>query len=76
VRIVDTIPHPQLKISIFQMNGKYLIKFEAGPYEQTYKVDETEINSLHDLKEKINDEVLHQIAACFRAMHTLNPFKQ
>jgi hypothetical protein len=75
VRIVDTIPHPQLKISIFQMNGKYLVKFEAGPYEQTYKISETEINGLDELKEKINDDVLHQIAACFRAMHSLNPFK-
>ena len=58
------------------MNGKYLIKFEAGPYEQTYKVDETEINGLDGLKEKINDDVLQQIAACFRSMHALNPFKQ
>ncbi len=57
------------------MNGKYLVKFEAGPYEQTYKVDETEIIGLDGLKERINDEVLHKIAACFREMHVLNPFK-
>ncbi len=57
------------------MNGKYLVKFEASPYEQTYKISETEINGLDELKEKINDDVLHQIAACFRAMHSLNPFK-
>jgi hypothetical protein len=72
MRIIDTIPHPQLKISIFQMNGKYLVKFEAGSYEQTFKVDESEVSGLVGLKEK----VLVEVAAAFRIMHAANPWKE
>lgn len=75
MRIVDTIPHPQLKISIFQMNGKYMVKFEAGPYEQTYKVDEIEVDGLVGLKAKVTDEFLVEVAAAFRSMHAANPWK-
>jgi hypothetical protein len=76
MRIIDTIPHPQLKISIFQMNGKYLVKFEAGSYEQTFKVDESEVSGLVGLKEKVNDEFLVEVAAAFRIMHAANPWKE
>lgn len=76
MRIIDTIPHPQLKISIFQMNGKYMVKFEAGPYEQTYKIDDTEVDGLVALKAKVSDEFLVQVAAVFRTMHAANPWKE
>lgn len=76
MRIIDTIPHPQLKISIFQMNGKYMVKFEAGPYEQTYKVDEMEVDGLVGLKSKVTDEFLVEVAAAFRSMHSANPWKE
>lgn len=76
MRIIDTIPHPQLKISIFQMNGKYLVKFEAGPYEQTYKVEETEVEGLVGLKSKVTNEFLIEVASAFRTMHAANPWKE
>ena len=76
MRIIDTISHPQLKISIFQMNGKYMVKFEAGPYEQTYKVDEMEVSGLEGLKSKVTNELLVEVAAVFRAMHAANPWKE
>ena len=76
MRIIDTISHPQLKISIFQMNGKYMVKFEAGPYEQTFKVDEMEVSGLEGLKSKVTNELLVEVAAVFRAMHAANPWKE
>lgn len=76
MRIIDTIPHPQLKISIFQMNGKYMVKIEAGPYEQTFKVDETEVSGLEGLKSKVTNEFLVEVASTFRAMHAANPWKE
>ena len=75
MRIIDTIPHPQLRISIFEMNAKYLVKFEAGPYEQTYKIERSECASLEELKSHVNDELLVEVAACFRKMHEVNPWK-
>jgi len=75
VRVIDTIPHPQLRISIFEMNAKYLVKFEAGPYEQTYKIERSECAGLEDLKSHVNDALLVEVAACFRKMHEINPWK-
>ena len=40
MRIIAELPHPDFKISIFLMNQKYLIKFEKGTYEQTYKLSQ------------------------------------
>lgn len=75
MRIIETIPHPQLRISIFSMNGKYLVKIEAGPYEQVYKVDQMELEGLNELKERINDNFLEEVATVFRKMHAANPWK-
>jgi hypothetical protein len=69
MRIIDTIPHPQLKISIFSMNDKYLLKFEAGPYEQTYKVSHEDTGSLEELKQKVNDYFCNETIRLFREMH-------
>lgn len=75
MRIIETIPHPQLRISIFSMNDKYLVKIEAGPYEQVYKVDQMEIDGLNALKKLMNDDFLEGVATVFRTMHTTNPWK-
>jgi hypothetical protein len=57
------------------MNAKYLVKFEAGPYEQTYKIERSECAGLEDLKSHVNDALLVEVAACFRKMHEINPWK-
>jgi hypothetical protein len=75
MRIIDSIPHPQLRISIFSMNDKYLVKFEAGPYEQTYKFDHDAVAGLEDLKSKVDDTMLENIASVFRQMHAINVWK-
>lgn len=75
MRIIDQIPHPQLSISIFSMNNKYLVKFEVGSYEQTYKVNHDDVQGLEELKEKVNSELLDKVAAAFREMHALDPWR-
>lgn len=68
MRIVTTIPHPRVKISVFQMNGKYLLKMEAGPYEQTYKIYEDEITSIEQLQQICNEEFMKSVIQRFEAM--------
>src|SRR5436853_498463 len=46
MRIIDSIAHPSITISIFQMNDKYLVKFEAGPMEQVFKFSIDELKKL------------------------------
>jgi hypothetical protein len=68
MRIVDNIPHESMTISIFQMNDKYQVKFEAGPMEQTFKFLLEEVKSLENLKSKINAEFIEAIRKRFNEM--------
>ncbi len=70
MRIVDNIPHPSLTISIFQMNDKYLVKFEAGAMmEQTFKFYTEDIKSLENLKRLMNDEFIEKVRLRFNEMY-------
>lgn len=69
MRIIATIPHPKVKISVFQMNNKYLLKMEAGPYEQTYKIYEDEIQSMEQLQAICSEEFMNTVIKRFEAMH-------
>lgn len=68
MRIVDTIAHESMTISIFQMNDKYQVKFEAGPMEQTFKFLLEEVKSLENLKLKINAEFIETTRRRFNEM--------
>jgi hypothetical protein len=50
------------------MNNKYLLKFEAGPFEQTYKIDHDDVAGLADLKSRVDEDMLERVAALFRTM--------
>jgi hypothetical protein len=69
MRIVDTIPHHALQISIFQMNDKYLVKFEAAMLEQVFKFDIAEIKSIEALKQIINPEFIDMVRKRFNEMY-------
>lgn len=48
MRTLAELPHPDFKITIFSMNQKFIIKFEQGTLEQTYKISE------HDVIDGVN----------------------
>jgi hypothetical protein len=68
MRVVGEIPHPQLKITIFSWNNRYLIKLEAGPFEQTFKVSEFDVTSEEDVKNMVDSEFLQEAEARFNDM--------
>lgn len=68
MRIVDTIPHQSMTISIFQMNDKFQIKFEAGPMEQTFKFLIEDVKSLEGLKLKITPDFIENTRLRFNDM--------
>lgn len=70
MRIIATIPHPKIKISVFQMNQKYLLKMEAGPYEQTYKIYEEEVSSMEQLERICNEDFMETVIKRFEQMHS------
>lgn len=59
MRIVDQIDHPVMRISIFQMNQKYMLKFEWGPLEQVYKFNEDDFKDLADFKAQASSAEYH-----------------
>lgn len=68
MRIVDNIPHESMSISIFQMNDKFIVKFEAGPMEQAFKFHVDEVKNLDGLKKKINADFIENTRKRFNEM--------
>ena len=69
MRIIDSIPHQSLTISIFQMNEKYMVKFEAGPMEQTFKYTIQEVKSVENLKTIIDADFIETCRLRFNEMY-------
>ena len=68
MRIVSNLFKDDIKISIFDYDLKYVIKFEFNRLEQTYKVDKFEYRNLLELEKKINNHFLENIKKRFHKM--------
>ncbi len=71
MRIIAEIPHPQCKISVFYMNGKYIVQFAVGPYEQSFKWSEVDyaIKNVEDIIKIINQDFINEVLNRFKNMH-------
>ncbi len=49
MRVVSEFVREEIRVSVFSWNNKYLVKFELGPMEQTFKLAETDILEEQDL---------------------------
>jgi len=68
MRIIDSIPHPSISISIFQMNDKFIVKFEAGPMEQAFKFYTEDVKSVERLKAIVNEDFIEKVRLRFNDM--------
>ncbi|TGE21989.1 hypothetical protein E5K00_17195 [Hymenobacter aquaticus] len=68
MRQLADIPHPDAKITLFSWNGKYLIKLEKGPFEQTYKVSEMDVTSEADVRLLLDEEFIAAAVLRFTQM--------
>jgi hypothetical protein len=68
MRVIGEIPHPDIKITIFHWNNRYLIKLEAGPFEQTFKIEEYDLTSEEEVKIIVNEAFIQQALARFDDM--------
>ncbi|WP_026461666.1 hypothetical protein [Adhaeribacter aquaticus] len=69
MRVVAEVPHPHVKITIFAWNGKYLLKLERGPFEQTYKVSEMDIYNEAEVKDLLDEEFINNALKRFSEMN-------
>ena len=69
MRVVAELPHPECKITIFSMNMKYIIKFEQGVLEQTYKLAEMDIlNGVNGVFEILDEAFISTVISRFKEM--------
>lgn len=70
MRIIGEIPHHEMKITIFYMNQKYLLKFEKNGLEQTYKISEFDymVQSVEDIKKITSEDLVHRVLKLFAEM--------
>lgn len=70
MRLITTIPHHTLSISIFEWNAKYILKIEYGLAEQVYKFKKDQFEGgLDGIKEFITESFLEQNMLRFIEMH-------
>lgn len=72
MRIIAELPHPECKITLFNMNNKYIIKFEQGQLEQSYKLSELDLSGggVNEIFQIIDEEFLTTVVERFKTMRS------
>ncbi len=68
MRLVEEIPHHTFKISVFNYNAKYIIKIELAQFEQSYKIAETNVQGLDQVKQLLTESFLESCMKRFLSM--------
>jgi hypothetical protein len=68
MRVVKEVTLGEIRVSIFSWNSKYILKYELGPMEQTFKVSETEILEESELEGFLEGEFLEEVNQRFKEM--------
>ena len=69
MRIIAEMPHPDFKVSILNMNRKFIIKIEQGALEQTYKVAEMDLmDGVNSVFELLDEPFYKTVASRFTEM--------
>lgn len=69
MRIIAELPHPDFKISILNMNNKFIVKMEQGSLEQSYKIAEMDLtDGVNSVFEVLDEAFLNTVAARFIEM--------
>jgi hypothetical protein len=69
MRIIAELPHPDFKISILNMNNKFIVKIEKGVLEQTYKIPEADLtDGVNSVFELLDEAFLNTVSTRFTEM--------
>lgn len=70
MRIIGTINHPTLKISVFRNDNRLTVKLENEHYEINHKLgDDDRFRSVEDVERLLDAEFLAATEAQIRALH-------
>jgi len=59
-----------MKITIFAWNEKYHIKYEVGQFEQTFKVGQTDVMGVDDIRKMLTPDFDAEVLKRFVAMRS------
>ena len=69
MRIIGHIPNPIMKITVFQMETRYSVKFEIGMMEQVYRIRQSEvIHNFKDVEKRIDSIFVEHVIEQFKSM--------
>ena len=69
MRIIAELPHQDFKISILNMNQKFIIKIEKGSIEQSYKIPEMDLtDGVNSVFEILDEAFLKTVSLRFEEM--------
>jgi hypothetical protein len=68
MRLIREIPSRDFRITLFAWNNRYLIKLEQGLLEQTYKIDQFDVENEEQVIKLIDAEFIEQAEKRFRDM--------
>ncbi|WP_026950124.1 hypothetical protein [Algoriphagus mannitolivorans] len=68
MRVVKELVREEIRVSIFSWNNKYILKFELGPMEQTFKLNEMDILEEEDLEVFLSGDFFEKVKNRFEEM--------
>lgn len=68
MRTIGFIEHPAYKITVFSWSEKYIVKIEAGFFEQSYKFRQEEFSSWEELKLLFDNMYIESLRKTFHHM--------
>lgn len=72
MRIIAELPHPNCKITLFNMNQKYIVKFEQGQLEQSFKLSELDLSGggANEIFQLLDEEFIGTVVERFKSMRS------
>jgi len=68
MRVVKELTREEVRISIFSWNNKYILKFELGPMEQTFKLSEMDVLEEKELDSFLEGDFFEKVKSRFDEM--------
>ncbi|RQO69593.1 hypothetical protein DBR43_16100 [Pedobacter sp. KBW06] len=70
MRVIAELPHPEFKITLFNMNQKYIVKFEQGTLEQSYKLSELDLSGggANEIFQMLDEAFIATVVERFKTM--------
>lgn len=68
MKFLKELPNNYCKANLYYWNNKFIIKFEAGMFEQTYKISEMDVSGEDEIEEIIGDSFLEKVVERFKQM--------